>query len=271
MKMLVCPSTDLTILVTDPTQYRYVLMVGSQPCHIASCTPPQPNHEPPTMSSRTIVDVPTILDPSSGGKKRRRDESEAEEETDARSMARLISTVLSGPHPAPVVHREGGGGGADGSGVAASGGKDTTDDGGEENPGTDQTGGEGGEDESKDDKTAKQDRKAELLAQIAAAKAENEANDARRRDAFSAYANLSSVYNYGLSHIAKLNDLSGAPDNTLPGSLGGACGRSLLSASYSPLIDLPRKACSFPRLAITTFEPRLFVKCSCSPRMNSST
>ena len=146
-------------------------------------------------ASRTIVDVPAILDPSSGGKKRRRDEESdaAEDATDARSMARLISTVLSGPHPAPVVP-EHGAGGADGSGG---------------------TGAEG------------QNTKAELKAQIAAAKAENEAIDARRRDIFGAYANLSSVYNYGLSHIAKLNDLSGAPDNTLPGNqpkLTGASG-----------------------------------------------
>ena len=147
------------------------------------------------MSSRTILDVPTILDPSSGGKKRRRDgdTEAAEEKADARSMARLISTALSGPHPAPVVAEE----------DKAEGGAD---------------GGGGSEKEASDGKGAKSDRKAELRAQIAAARAENEAIDARRRDVFGAYANLSSIYNYGLSHIAKLNDLSGAPDNTLPGN-----------------------------------------------------
>ena len=145
-----------------------------------------------TMSSRTILDVPTILDPScSGGKKRRRDgDTEApEEKADARGMARLISTVLSGPHPAPVDEAEGG---ADVGG--------------------------GSEKEASEGKSIESDRKAELRAQIAAARAENEAIDARRRDVFGAYANLSSIYNYGLSHIAKLNDLSGAPDNTLPGN-----------------------------------------------------
>ena len=147
------------------------------------------------MSSRTILDVPAILDPScSGGKKRRRDgdTEAAEEKADARSMARLISTALSGPHPAPVVPED----------DEAKGGAD----------------GGGSEKEASDGKGAKTDRKAELRAQIAAAKAENEAIDARRRDVFGAYADLSSIYNFGLSHIAKLNDLSGAPDNTLPGN-----------------------------------------------------
>ena len=169
-------------------------------------------------ASRTIIDVPTILDPSSGGKKRRRDEDSeaAEDATDARSMARLISTVLSGPHPAPLVpeHDEEAGGGSGGSGAE---GQDTADEIGEEKSAADKAG-LADETETNDVSTTKTDRKAELRAQIAAAKAENEAIDARRREVFGAYANLSSVYNYGLSHIAKLNDLSGAPDNTLPGN-----------------------------------------------------
>lgn len=177
--------------------------------------------KPRKMSaSRTIIDVPTILDPSSGGKKRRRDEDSdvAEDATDARSMARLISTVLSGPHPAPVVTVPGNddeAGGANG-GTGAEG-QDTAGKSGEEKSAGDKTGVDDKE-RPASKKIAKPDRKAELRAQIAAARAENEAIDARRRDIFGAYANLSSVYNYGLSHIAKLNDLSGAPDNTLPGN-----------------------------------------------------
>lgn len=122
--------------------------------------------------------MPTILDPSSGGnKKRRRGDAEEEADADGRSVVGLISAVLSGPPPVPIV--------------------------------------------SEDDAAtacAEQDRKAGLRAQLAAAKAGNDAVDARRKEVFGAYANLSSVYNYGLCHIAKLNDLSGAPDNTLPGN-----------------------------------------------------
>lgn len=179
-------------------------------------------------ASRTIVDVPAILDPSSGGKKRRRDEESdaAEDATDARSMARLISTVLSGPHPAPVVAGDdGGAGGASGS-TGAPVSKDTTDTGGGETSAADKAG-LADKKETNGGSTTKPDRKAELRKQIEFEKAENEAIDARRRDIFGAYANLSSVYNYGLSHIAKLNDLSGAPDNTLPGNqpkLTGASG-----------------------------------------------
>ena len=167
------------------------------------------------MASRTtstLVDVPTILDPSSGGKKRRRDDSDVD---DGRSVARLMSVALSGPPPAPVIivsEDDGAAGGA----AADTATKDTADKGGEEKAAGDKTNGSD-EGKSKDnDVTAEQYRKAELRAQIAAVRAENEAIDARRRDVFGAYANLSSVYNYGLSHIAKLNDLSGAPDNTLP-------------------------------------------------------
>mmetsp|Transcript_4091 Transcript_4091/g.9631 ORF Transcript_4091/g.9631 Transcript_4091/m.9631 type:complete len:135 (+) Transcript_4091:98-502(+) len=122
--------------------------------------------------------MPTILDPSSGGnKKRRRGDAEEEADADGRSVVGLISAVLSGPPPVPIV--------------------------------------------SEDDAAtacAEQDRKAGLRAQLAAAKAGNAAVDSRRKEVFGAYANLSSVYNYGLCHIAKLNDLSGAPDNTLPGN-----------------------------------------------------
>lgn len=180
-------------------------------------------------TSRTIVDVPAILDPSSGGKKRRRDEESdaAEDATDPRSMARLISTVLSGPHPAPVLPgNDDEAGGADGSGGAGAEGQDAAEKSGDETSAGNKTG-LADDKETNDGSTTKPDRKAELLSQIAAAKAENEAIDARRRDIFGAYANLSSVYNYGLSHIAKLNDLSGAPDNTLPGNqpkLTGASG-----------------------------------------------
>ena len=164
-------------------------------------------------ASRTLVDVPTILDPSSGGKKRRRDEEPdaSEDATDARSMVQLISTVLS----APVVSYVGG---ADGSGGTGAEGQDAADKSGEEKSSAADKAGLAGEKEMNDGSATKPDRKAELRAQIAAAKAENEAIDARRRGVFGAYANLSSVYNYGLSHIAKLNDLSGAPDNTLPGN-----------------------------------------------------
>ena len=116
--------------------------------------------------------MPTILDPSSGGNKKRR-----RGDADGRSVVGLISAVLSGPPPVPIV--------------------------------------------SEDDAAtacAEQDRKAGIRAQLAAAKAGNDAVEARRKEVFGAYANLSSVYNYGLCHIAKLNDLSGAPDNTLPGN-----------------------------------------------------
>ena len=191
-----------------PTSTRHALGRAVFPC-----SAPKPSK---MSASRTILDVPTILDPPSGGKKRRRDEEseDAEERADARSMARLISTVLSGPHPAPVApEHDVGGADSVGSGGAASQGNDTTDTGGEEKSAGDKTA-IGGQER----KTAQPDRKAELRAQIASAKAENEAIDARRREVFGAYANLSSVYNYGLSHIAKLNDLSGAPDNTLPGN-----------------------------------------------------
>ena len=187
-------------------------------CHVPFFPVPPPSKPSKMSASRTIIDVPTILDPSSGGKKRRRDEDSeaAEDATDARSMARLISTVLSGPHPAPVVpeHDDEAG---DASGGTGAEGQDTADGKGEEKSADDQTG-VGDKERPANKKIAKVDRKAELRAQIAAAKAENEAIDARRREVFGAYANLSSVYNYGLSHIAKLNDLSGAPDNTLPGN-----------------------------------------------------
>ena len=134
----------------------------------------------PLQSNQTkpVPVMPTILDPSSGGnKKRRRYGAEEEADADGRSVVGLISAVLSGPPPVPIV--------------------------------------------SEDDAAtacAEQDRKAGLRAQLAAAKAENGAVDARRKEVFGAYANLSSVYNYGLCHIAKLNDLSGAPGNTLPGN-----------------------------------------------------
>ena len=124
-------------------------------------------------ASRTIIDVPTILDPSSGGKKRRRDEDSeaAEDATDARSMAQLISTVLSGPHPAPVAP-ERQAGGADGSGgTGASVSKDAADKNGEEKSAADKAG-LADEKETNDDSTTKPDRKAELRAQIEAAKAE---------------------------------------------------------------------------------------------------
>jgi len=142
---------------------------------------PRVEHDMTSLRATEPVPVmPTILGPSSGGtKKRRRDGADAEEDADAdgRSVVGLISAVLSGPPPVPIVLE-------DDAATAC----------------------------------AKQDRKAGLRAQLAAAKAENDAVDARRKEVFGSYANLSSVYNYGLSHIAKLNDLSGAPDNTLPGN-----------------------------------------------------
>jgi len=187
---------------------------------------------------RTVSDVITILDPRGGGggsgKKRRRDDETADIRV-SRDFGALASRVLSAPPPAKVACRPASTDEAEADG--SSGAPQKEPDGAEKTAEEEKIKEDG--DDNKDttpgtavgadttttpsatrtaSSTKSSDRIASLRAQLEAVKGENDAISQRRKDVFLHCANLASVYNYGLSHIATLNDIATCPDNTLPGN-----------------------------------------------------
>ena len=194
---------------------------------------------------RTITDVIAILDPrgvagtggGGNGRKRRRDvrdETTKEKESSSEvvhvdtDFGAVAARVLAGPPPAKKqsteAEDEAGGysevGSGDGGAVEDKSKKTDMQDGHGEKSADEEEVSKPKEDEDTAAETnvTSSDRIATLRAQIEAVKADNEAINKRRKDVFLRYANLASVYNYGLSHIATLNDIAVCPDNTLPGN-----------------------------------------------------
>ena len=202
---------------------------------------------------RTVNDVLAILDgtagPSSngsgGGKKRRRITDEDPEER-CLTFAKTASFVLTaGPAPASAAAASAQGKGVeeeaadDGDSAVVAEATTKVEDGAKSTEEEEKTSGEDrGEPQSSTSAhtdtdaaaaaaatttsasaiDAKARRVEAIRAQIAKVRAENEVITKRRKDAFARHTNLLSVYNYGLSYVATLNDLGGAPDNFLPGN-----------------------------------------------------